>query len=159
MQCTIDTYAITDGTFSGGVALSDFRLRVDRIHDVVTPLGGASPVYFNRLVRKSTIDFVVARCHASAKAAEQFLFDHEFDLPSAGTVALLSEDGSITAYVWNARLFSHQLNTEIGSTTMHAYHIEGGPLSSTPPPPPAFILTEGGDNILTESGDKIEMEQ
>jgi hypothetical protein len=38
MLCTIGSFNLADGTYSGGMALTDFRLRVDRILDVVIPL-------------------------------------------------------------------------------------------------------------------------
>ena len=161
MQCKIDTYELTDGTLSGGFALGQLRIRFDRVHDSVIPLGETSPVYFFRGVHKSTIDFVVVRNHGTINAAEAFIIAHDDNVPSSGTVQLISSDGAVTATIQKALIFFQQLDSEIGSTTIHAYHIEGGefaPITVTPPSGGSDILTETGDYILTEDGQKIATE-
>jgi hypothetical protein len=156
MLASIGAYDFTGGSMVGDVALSDLRLHVDRGLEVVAPLDGLVPVLFDRRTHKIDITFTVRRCHASIKAAEQYIIDHENLIPQSGDVKLTSASG-LVRYVLNAVLLSHQLTQQVGSTTFHAYHIVGGPFYGTPVEI-AFILLETGDFILTETSDKILLE-
>lgn len=159
MLAKIDTYFLADGTLAGGVALSGLRIQFQRVHDVFVPIGGPSRKYIPRNVTRTTIDFSVTRNHADIAAAEEFILDHNNSLPVTGEVMLLSSSGFVTASIPRGRLFSHRLNTEIGSTTMHAYHVEGGTFTVTVTPGgTGYITTEDGSILTTEDGDKITTE-
>lgn len=160
MRAKIDTYQLADGTLAGGRSLSGLRIQFNRIHEIIMPIGGPIPVLFPRGVTRSTIDFNVTRVHASIAAAEQFILEHNDSLPPLGLVSLMSSGPFIsTATVLNGKLFSQLLNTEIGATTIHAYHIEGGTFDVTVTPgTPGYITTEDGSILTTEDGTKITTE-
>ncbi len=133
MTCIIDSYNITSGDSVTNIALDNLRLSVQRIYDIVVPIGGALPVPTRMKVTKSTVDFVVTRVHGSAGAAELFLLAHNSDIPTSGPIRLISSNGSTEKFLVNARLTVNQLNSEEGATTIHAYHIEGGLILSSLP--------------------------
>jgi len=113
-----------------------------------------APIVIDRNVVLTTIDFQISRVHATISAAEEFIFDHDANIPSFGDVQFTASDGDFR-FLIHARLITHQLIRYIGKTTTHAYHIEGGQLSTHPA---YYILTESSDYILTEDGYKIETE-
>lgn len=158
MLCTIDDYALVDGTFSGGWSLSDFRLRMQRIFDVVIPIGEISPVLYDRNKRRVDITFTVSRIHDSIKDAEIYINEHESLVPRTGEIDLIA-DGGVVALVVNGELLSHELLKQIGAYTEHAYHITGSPISAPSPPGTVdFLITESGDFLTTEAGDFIILE-
>ncbi len=126
MKCLIDSYDITAGDFVTDVALDNLRLSVTRVYDITIPIGEALPVPIRMKVTKSTVDFVVTRVHDNAGAAEAFILMHNSDIPTSGPVKLISSNGALERFLVNARLTVNQLNSEVGATTIHAYHIEGG---------------------------------
>jgi hypothetical protein len=128
MLASIASFQLADGTLTGGAGLSDFRMRAQRVFDVVIPLRQANPVPLDRLLRKFDLTFTVKRVHASIKASEQYIQSHEATVPQSGSVTLISASGA-TWFLLNGVLISHELITEIGATTYHSYHIIGGPLS------------------------------
>jgi hypothetical protein len=150
---SIDDFQLADGTMAGGVALSQVNFEVQRVFDVVVALGELNPVLFDRGVRRTIVDFQVARIHASLEAAEFYILDHDALIPSSGLVQFTASNGSIRNLL-NATLFSHQRIGIFGKATLHSYHIEGGHFVSAA----FYILTETGDHILLETAGKIEME-
>ncbi len=126
MICIIDSYDITSGDDVTNIALDNLRLSVKRVFDVVIPIGADFPVPIRMKVTKSTVDFIVTRVHASAGAAEAFLLAHNSSIPTSGPIRLISSNGSIEKFVVNGKATVNQLNSEVGATTIHAYHIEGG---------------------------------
>jgi hypothetical protein len=157
MLASIAVFQFADGTLAGGVALSDFKMRVQRVYDVVIPLRQADPVPIDRILRKFDLTFTVKRCHASIKASEQYIQDHETTVPQTGDVNLFTTRG--TQYTLeNGAVLSHELIQEIGSTTFHSYHVIGGPFGGGIAPPAFFILMETSGDILLESGGKIGLE-
>jgi len=152
---SINDIPLCNGTLASGFALSEIRVNVQRIFDLVVPLGELNPVPFERSVRRTTFDFQISRIHDTISAAEEFIFDHDADVPSSGAVKFTSSDGLGIRYLINARLITHSLIKYIGKTTTHSYHIEGGRLW---PAPAYYILTEDEFYILTEDGFKIETE-
>jgi len=142
MLVEIGSYDICDGTLSGGVAVSDLRLNIERGFDIVIPVGEVSPVLLDRLTSKSDITFTVKRAHGSLSASEDFLLELEENLPRSGNVKLTTTNGTIR-YIPNGFVVSHNLSQQIGSTTFHNYHIIGGPTSIDPvaPPPPPSVFT------------------
>ena len=152
---SINDIPLADGTLSGGYALSEIRVNVQRIFDVVVELGEPNPVPFERSVRQTIFDFQVTRVHASISEAEEFIFDHDADIPSSGPVKFTATDGLGIRYLINARLITHQLIKYIGKTTTHSYHIEGGRLWTSPA---YFRLLESGGYRLLESGGRRELE-
>jgi len=155
MLVSINGFALADNTIAGGVALSQARYSVERIFDIVVPVQGFLPVPFNRNVRRTTVDFQVTRSHDTLEHAEQYIADHDAAIPSSGPVQFTTTNGGVR-YMLNAALIRHQLIGEIGKTTEHSYHIEGGRFSEDIGT--FFILTETGDYIIEEDSDRIETE-
>jgi hypothetical protein len=150
---SINDFQLADGTMAGGVALSQVNFEVQRIFDVVVALGELNPVLFDRGVRRTIIDFQVARIHASLEAADLYVIEHDALIPSSGLVQFTATNGS-KRNLLNATLFTHQRIGIFGKATLHSYHIEGGHFV-----PAAFhILTETTGYVLQETGDRIEME-
>jgi hypothetical protein len=156
MLAKLGTFFLADGTISGGVDLTNFRLRVDRVFEVITPLQSANPVLLDRELRKFDLTFTVARVHASIDASEVYIQEHDATIPTSGAFVITT----IAGLVWtlsNAALTSHNLTRETGSTTFHAYHIVGG-APFEPAPVAGFMLIETGDHMLLETGDKMLLE-
>ncbi len=144
MLVTIASYDICDGTLEGGVAISDLRAVLDRIFDVVVPIGAGSgsicsgsgwtPVAYDRNITKCDFTFIVKRVHDSLAASEAFILGLECNLPRRGTVQLIGFDGT-TLNISNGCLVNHSLVQQIGATTFHSYHIIGS----------GVITVTGGD--------------
>ncbi len=162
MLCSIDEYFLADGTLAGGFALTNLRLKMQRIFDVVIPIGEISPVLFDRNKRRVEISFNVQRIHDSIKDAENYINIHEATVPRSGDIKLWAMPGvvassAIVALVVNGELISQELVREIGSFTEHAYQIVGSPIFA-PTPGTDKLLLETGDFLLLETGDKILLE-
>ncbi len=85
----------------------------------------AAPTTYDRGTRAGNLSFTVQRTHASIKASELFIGNHENLVPQSGVVKLTTEGGSI-AFMANGFVIDIQLVQEIGSTTKHSYQIVGG---------------------------------
>jgi hypothetical protein len=131
MLISIGDYDFCDGTLAGGFAASDLRLRFTRGIEVVQALGSIAPVTYDRLTRTSNLSFSVQRTHASIKASELFIGNHEVLVPQSGPVKLTTAGGTI-AFIANAFVVDIQLVQEIGSTTKHSYQIVGGVFDTHP---------------------------
>ncbi len=125
MLISISDYDFCDGSFALNVALRDLRLRFTRGIEVVQELGAANPVTFDRGTRTLDLSFTVQRNHASIRASELFIGNHENAVPQSGIVKLTTTLGS-TAYITNGFLVELQLASYIGTTTTHNYRIVGG---------------------------------
>jgi hypothetical protein len=125
MLISIGAYDLCNGTVSGGFAASDMRLRFTRGIEIVLGLDLTSPQTFDRETRTLDLSFNVMRVHASIRASELFIGNHENEVPQAGVVKLVTQNGT-TAFVANGVLVNIQLVNEIGATTKHAYRIIGG---------------------------------
>lgn len=161
MLCSINDYLLANGTLSGGYALTGFRLRIQRICDVVVELGAIDPVVMDRNKRRADISFNVRRVQSTIKGAEEYLLDHDATIPRTGDVKLIVSgfgfSGVGSALIINGALISHELVRQIGKFTEHSYQILGAPLFA-PTPGTDHITTEDGDTITTEDGDKLILE-
>ena len=86
---------------------------------------------YDRLTRTSNLSFTVQRTHASIKASELFIGNHENLVPQSGPVKLTTAGGTI-AFIANAFVVDIQLVQEIGATTKHSYQIVGGVFDTHP---------------------------
>ena len=158
MLCTINDVYLADDTVSGGFALTNLRLRMQRVFDVVTPLETLDPVLLDRNKRRVDISFSVCRVHASIKAAEEYIADHDQFIPRTGDVKLITMGTeTVIALIVNGALLNHELTRYIGKYTEHAYRIAGSPIFA-PTPGEDHLVTEDGDFITTEGGDRIIIE-
>ncbi len=134
MLIAISDYDLCDGTLAGGIAANALRLRFTRGIEVVQELAAANPVTFDRGTRTLDLSFTVQRNHASIRAAELFIGNHENAVPQFGLVKLTTTFGTI-AYITNGFLVDIQLASYIGSTTTHSYRIVGGVFTIHPARP------------------------
>ncbi len=155
MLVSIGAYDLCDGTLTGGVAISDLRLNIERGFDVVIPVDEVSPVLLDRFTSKSDLSFTIKRVHADLDASEDFIIELEETLPRSGSVKLVSSDGTIR-YIPNGFVVAHNLIQQIGATTFHEYRIVGGPTNVTdvspPPTPPPAPGGTGPWRLVTVTG-------
>jgi len=132
MLVSIGSYAICDGTLTGGVAIGEGRLQMDRVFDVVIPVDQLDPTLFDRVCRKVTFTFQVQVAHGNADNSEQFILDLDGNLPSTGTVKLTPTNSTSYRYIPNGVVTGHQTQ-QIGATTQTTYTIVGGQPTATAP--------------------------
>lgn len=128
---------------------------VTRQIEIVFPLRAPDPKLYDRAGRTLEITFTVKRTHASLDAAENFELLHERALPQSGDIKITSQSGAVVRYVPNGRLLQHELILQDGVTTYHAYHIIGGPITDTVPATADHWVTEDGDNVTDEHGNRV----
>lgn len=128
MLVSIGGYDICDGTLSGGVAVSDLRLKSDRLFEFVVPVGNVDALLFDRVNSKTDFTFTVARTHSDTATSEAFILQLDNALPVSGAVTLTTTGPTpATRVIENGYLVDHELIAETGATTLHQYHIIGGP--------------------------------
>src|SRR5258707_748 len=131
MLVSIGSYDICDGSLSGGVAIGQARLQMDRVFDVVIPIAELNPELFDRVCRKLTFTFTVQRTHADAETSELFILDLDADIPSSGTVKLTPTSSASFRYIPNGFVVNHQ-SQQNGATSITTYTIVGGQPTDTP---------------------------
>ncbi len=134
MLVSIGSYDLCDGTFSGGFAASDIRLRFTRGIEVVQAIGGLIPVTIDRLTRRLDLSFTVHRVHSSINAAEIFIGNHDTTVPRNQAIKLTTT-GSSTIFILSGFLTDIQLINQTGAKTSHSYRIVGGVFDEHPPRP------------------------
>lgn len=128
MLVSIGSYAICDGTLAGGVAISELRLRADRLFDFVIPVGDVDSILFDRINTTCDFAFTVKRTFSNKATAEKFIVQLDSILPISGTVTITTSGPSAAIRVIpNAFIIEHALVDETGSTLFHQYRITGGP--------------------------------
>jgi len=132
MLISIGSFDFCDGTLSGGFAAGDLRLRFTRGIDVVQQLGTIAPATYDRGTRTSNLSFSVQRVHASIRASELYIGNHEHLVPQSGAVKLTTAAGTNVFVLGNAFVTDIQLVEEIGATTKHSYRIVGGVFDTHP---------------------------
>lgn len=158
MLCTINDFPLCDETLAGGWSLKRLQLRMQRIFDVVIPIGELNPVLLDRNKRRVDISFSVERVHDSIKDAEEYITDHDTLIPRTGDIKLITMGTeTVIALVVNGALLSHELVRQIGKFTEHSYRIAGS-TQFAPTPGTDHITTEDGDTITTEDGDQLIVE-
>jgi hypothetical protein len=132
MLVSIGTYAICDGTLTGGVAISDLRLRSDRLFDSVVPVGDVALTFFDRITSTTDVTFIVQRTFGSVRTAEKFILQLDTLLPASGALTFTTTGPSPDSRVIpNGFVLEHSLLQEQGATTFHQYHVVGGPPVAT----------------------------
>lgn len=131
MLVSIGAYDICNGALSGGVAIGQARVQMDRVFDVVIPIAELNPELFDRVCRKLTFTFTVQRTHDDAETSELFILDLDSDLPSSGTVKLTPTSSASFRYIPNGFVINHQ-SQQNGATSITTYTIVGGQPTDTP---------------------------
>lgn len=127
MLVSIGAYEICDGTLAGGVAISELRLRADRLFDFVVPVGDVDSILFDRVNTTCDFAFIVKRTFPNKATAEKFIVQLDALLPTSGTVTItMSGPSPETRVIPNGFIVDHALLQENGATTFHQYHIAGG---------------------------------
>lgn len=127
MLVSIGSYALCDGTLTGGVAISDLRLTADRLYDFVVPVGDVAAILFDRVNATCDFMFTVKRTFPGKATAEKFILQQDTLLPVSGTVTITTTGPSpATRTIPNGFIVDHALVEENGATTIHQYHIIGG---------------------------------
>ena len=128
MIVTIDNTSLCAGLLEGE-AFQWLAKSLESEVQILEHLRAASKKPVNRDGRLSQFGFRVTREHASAGAAEAFVFQHEIDVPREGDVKCTCQDdsgGSIGVYTLpNACVQSIRLVVEetVGCSTTHDYTI------------------------------------
>ncbi len=131
MLISIGAYDLCDGTLAGGFAAGNLRLRFTRGIEVVQGMGDVTPTLFDRGTRRLDLSFTIQRVHASIKASELFIGNHQNEVPRTGAIKLTSSSSG-TIFILNGFLTDIQLVQEIGATTSHSYQIVGGVFDTHP---------------------------
>lgn len=131
MLVSIGSYDICDGTVSGGVAIGQARIQMDRVFDVVVPLADINPELFDRTCRKITFTFTVQRVHADAETCELFILDLDSNLPSSGNVTLTPTNSGSLRYIPGGFVVNHQ-SQQNGASSITTYTIVGGQPADSP---------------------------
>ncbi len=128
MNVSIDSYDLCGGALTGSI--SELRQRVTRFIDIILSLGTANPYLLDRGDRQTQITFNVTYNHASIKEADLFIFNRENTIPQAGDIEIVSTHGTTSKLLENGLLIDHHLISQIGTTTVHSYHLTGGRLTT-----------------------------
>src|SRR6266403_5119933 len=130
MLVSIGAYKICDGTLTGGVAVSDLRLKSDRLFEFVVPIGDVDSLLFDRINSKTDLTFTVKRTFADKATTETFILQLDNNLPISGAITLTTTGPTPdTRVIPNGYLVDHSLLGEYGATIFYQYHIIGGPPS------------------------------
>ncbi len=128
MLISIGAYEICDGTLAGGVAISDLRLKSDRLFEFVVPIGDVDCQLFDRVNSKTDLTVTIKRVWASKNVSDAFILQLDENLPTSGTVTLTTTGPTPdTRVIETGYVTDHSLIEQDGATTIHQYHIVGGP--------------------------------
>ncbi len=128
MLVSIGSYSLCNGTPAGGVAVSDLRIRGDRLFEFVVPIGDIASTMIDRF--NTTIDllFTVKRTFNDVRTAEKFILQLDTLIPESGTINFTTTGPSgFTRQIPNGYVVDHSLVMESGASAWHQYHIIGGP--------------------------------
>jgi len=158
MLVSIGAYYLCDGTLSGGVAIGQLQLTIDRVLDSFVAIADIDPKVFDRVCRRSDIRFQVERVHADWDAASAFIVALDASIPSNGDIIFIFPSGTST--IPNGAVKSH-VTSQLGAKTLTQYNLIGGqPTSGGTPPTPigtvkwqyhpeiSFLLTSDGTPAL-----------
>ena len=127
MLVSIGTYEICNGTLAGGLAISELRLRADRLFDFAVPVGDVDSILFDRINTICDFSFTVKRTFDSKATAEKFIVQLDSTLPTSGTVTITTTGPTpATREIPNGFVVDHELVQETGATLFIQYHIMGG---------------------------------
>lgn len=122
LLCTSTPAGDTDPTGP----LEGWSFSSPRAIQVSQPVRGQYQVQFNRGVKSSRLTFSCYRKFASRRAAEDFCFRHESQIPQGGTVKITTDGdaGSQLLTIQNAEVAEPQF-TNLGKLVQISYSILG----------------------------------
>jgi len=136
MLISIGTYALCDGTRTGGVGTTRLRFRVSRKLQIQEIFRADQVITFDRGNRQTTATFEITRTFATQDEADVFVLEHEETVPSSGLVsftAFMPNGQKVVRYLAGGKIEQHELTEQIGVTTRHQYTIVGGTIQQTKP--------------------------
>ena len=136
MLVSIGTYALCDGTRSGGVGTTQMRFRVDREIQVQKIFRAGEVMTYDRGNRKTTVTFEVAYTFPDLETADVFVLTQEDNIPATGIVTFTATKPNgqkVIRYLANGKITNHELTEDIGLTKKYSYTIVGGTIQQTKP--------------------------
>jgi hypothetical protein len=136
MLVSIGTYALCDGTRSGGVGVTRLRFRVHRKLQIAEYFRAPEIETFDRGNRETTVTFEVSQTFPTLEEADVFVLTQEDNIPSAGVVTFTATKPNgqkVLRYLAGGKVQSHELVEQIGVTTRYRYTIIGGMIQQTQP--------------------------
>ena len=136
MLVLIGSYALCDGTRSGGVGVTRLRFRVDRKIQVAELFRAEEVATYDRGNRKTTVTFEVTQTFGTLEDADVFVLTQEDNIPSTGIVTFTATkpNGQIVVrYLASGKVQNHELVEQIGVTTRYQYTIVGGTIQQALP--------------------------
>jgi len=127
MLVSIGSYSLCNGTLAGGVAVSELRLKADRLFEFIIPIGDVDSTLLDRINTTFDATFTVKRTHSSVHNAEKFILQLDSNIPISGTITFeTTGPGAFTRVIPRGFVIDHALLQENGATTFHQYHVIGG---------------------------------
>jgi hypothetical protein len=136
MLVSIGTFALCNGTRSGGIGITRLRFRVRRKLQVAEWFRAQEVETFDRGNRETMVTFEISRTFATQEAADVYVLQHEETVPSAGVVtftAFQPNGQKVVRYLADGKVQTHELVEQIGVTTRHQYAIIGGTIQQSQP--------------------------
>lgn len=127
------------GNFSlseiGELSPDSLRVNGKRLTQISAALRAASSQIWNRQNTVTTITFSITREHADVRAAEEYLIQHEADIPSSGICEFICHDesGGESSFYLDTGCLETTEAYNIGCSTIHSYTLIGGRITSTKP--------------------------
>lgn len=133
MRITIGNFVLCGGTETNQFP-EQFSVDGSQILDVQQALRAKAVRVVDRGNTTTSISFAVTREHASYLAACAFAMAHHHEIPKSGVVALVCQTpGAQTYYLQDGRLQSTRCSPIVGVSTVHAYTLIGGAVSTSQP--------------------------
>lgn len=117
-----------------GVASNEYSFDmsgpVSRVLQESRPIGASAASMLDRANLSTVLTFKVAKQHATAAAAEDYICTHPpAALGASGAITFQSEPGGTVRTLSGALLETAELIEHIGASTIWAYRIKGGVFS------------------------------
>ena len=119
----------------GQLAPNSLRINGRRQVQIAPLLRALASKVFNRLNTVTTISFSVVREHATTRAAEEYMLQHEVDIPDTGIVTFLCPDANQaeSTFYFDAGVLDTTEASQIGVSTEHSYTLIGGRITIVKP--------------------------
>lgn len=127
-----ENFSLSD---EGQLSPDSLRINGRRALQVAPLIRADSSVIFNRRNTVTTISFNVVREHDSVRLAEEYLIQHETQIPSSGIVEFVCHDesGGETTFYFDTGFLDTTEAYYIGCSTFHSYTLVGGRITTTKP--------------------------
>jgi hypothetical protein len=119
----------------GQLAPNSLRINGRRSSQIAQILRAAAAKVWNRQNTVTTISFSVVREHDTTRAAEEYMLQHEVNIPSGGIVTFFCTDehGAESVFYFDAGALDTTEAAQIGVSTEHSYTLLGGRITNVKP--------------------------